>query len=169
MSGRIRDKLPFPLSCSWQIISGNYRLVHLLQQHLNPGRARGQLRADRWLCGYAGEHGGLKLTANARAALMQRLSGAPGPANGMPAMGMSWSCLICTDACCLLAWGCGDNILSQSTQTRVRPGSLQHDPGLMKRCLGQSCVTLTAMATYRNVPKLTEALLRAQKICQALL
>ena len=35
------------------------------------------------LCvGCAGEHGGLKLTANARAALMQRLSGAPAPTNG---------------------------------------------------------------------------------------
>lgn len=32
--------------------------------------------------GCAGEHGGLKLTANARAALMQRLSGAPAPTNG---------------------------------------------------------------------------------------
>ncbi|CAK0743154.1 hypothetical protein CVIRNUC_001447 [Coccomyxa viridis] len=34
-----------------------------------------------------GEHGGLKLTANARAALMQRLSGAAPPANGNPLLG----------------------------------------------------------------------------------
>ena len=41
----------------------------------------------------AGEHGGLKLTANARAALMQRLSGAAARPGAVPAMalpGVGW-------------------------------------------------------------------------------
>ena len=42
---------------------------------------------------HAGEHGGLKLTANARAALMQRLSGQAAPANGMPGK----SCIVIPD------------------------------------------------------------------------
>lgn len=41
---------------------------------------------------HAGEHGGLKLTANARAALMNRLAGAPGGsgANAAPVAGQGF-------------------------------------------------------------------------------
>lgn len=53
---------------------------------------------------HAGEHGGLKLTANARAALMQRLSGVAGSgANttplGAPALGMPGQCASSAEMC----------------------------------------------------------------------
>ena len=62
--------------------------------------SKGNMDGEGACACHAGEHGGLKLTANARAALMQRLSGQAAPANGLPLMGngLSWSCLPCCDA-----------------------------------------------------------------------
>ena len=108
-----------------------------------------------------GEHGGLKLTANARAALMQRLSGQAAPANGLPVMGngVSRSCL----PCCGAIWSSGPTAVCTGVQIAAESNLTMQDSNIY---LSWILMTDRLLSLRVAIPCLIQVVLHVQRCCQ---